>query len=335
MAIAMSDGVGVGQTNAPIDVAIVQDLLNRAQPEIAAVAVDGLASATLNDRIKKFQANALKSRHPDGKIAPGGPTIRALRDKAKARPMNPRLLNGSATWGKWSTLNTDAFVNLYSLQFDEDQPALKNLMGMLQKDQDVTDIRWAAYMLATAWKEAYDWTAKPPVRFVPIREVGHGRDHRKRDLNPMTAKTKLKFSAKTICDYSESKADYDYGDTITFTDAAGKDHDGNIYYGRGYVQVTWLDRYWSIGRVLGKGETFAVDPDQVLDTATAYSILSKGMRASPNWFTQGPGLSNYIDQNVCDYYHARRIINAMVPAVAREIAYTAEQLEFLLRILAQ
>lgn len=81
---------------------------------------------------------------------------------------------------------------------------------------------------------------------------------------------------------------------------------GQIYYGRGYVQLTWRDNYAEMGRI------FEVDlvhnPDLTLNPSLAYRIMSYGMRHGS--FT-GVGLKKYINADKCDYLNARKIINGL------------------------
>lgn|SRR5574343_106388 len=76
------------------------------------------------------------------------------------------------------------------------------------------------------------------------------------------------------------------------------------YIGRGYVQLTWKYNYQKFGELL------AIDlvnnPELACDPETAWKILEIGM--SKGLFT-GKGLSDYLNANVTDFLHARRIIN--------------------------
>ena len=70
------------------------------------------------------------------------------------------------------------------------------------------------------------------------------------------------------------------------------------FIGRGYVQITGRANYQNFG--------IADTPDKALEPATAYWIMSSGMRSGA--FT-GKKLSDYIHGGFCDYVPARRIIN--------------------------
>lgn len=81
-------------------------------------------------------------------------------------------------------------------------------------------------------------------------------------------------------------------------------HTGLVYYGRGYVQLTWWGNYQHFGDVLGVD--LQRNPALALDPATSYRIASLGMRRG--MFT-GVGLGRYINDQGCDYMNARRVIN--------------------------
>lgn len=81
----------------------------------------------------------------------------------------------------------------------------------------------------------------------------------------------------------------------------------NVYYGRGYLQLTWADNYKKLGQELGLGEDLYIHPDMALRHDIAYKILSHGMRKGS--FSNGNFLSRYINGTQKDFVGARRIIN--------------------------
>lgn len=138
------------------------------------------------------------------------------------------------------------------------------LVGELDKDKSISYPQ-AAYMLATTWWET-DHT------MLPIEEYGKGKGR--------------KYGQNIDIDGSPYK---------------GLDH---IYYGRGYVQLTWLSNY-----VFAKNKLnidFVNHPEYALQPEYAVKILILGMKEG--WFT-GRKLSDYIHQSKKDYVNARRIIN--------------------------
>lgn len=79
---------------------------------------------------------------------------------------------------------------------------------------------------------------------------------------------------------------------------------GQVYYGRGYVQLTWKENYEKFANLLNLDLVYS--PDLAKESETAYKIMSLGMRQG--LFT-GKKLSDYIAEDKCDYTNARRIIN--------------------------
>lgn len=88
---------------------------------------------------------------------------------------------------------------------------------------------------------------------------------------------------------------------------------GQVYYGRGYVQLTWKDNYQKAQDVVFDIETlerggvpFVNSPDLSLLTLNAAQIAINGM--AEGWFT-GKKLSDYLNDDVTDYLSSRKIIN--------------------------
>ena len=79
----------------------------------------------------------------------------------------------------------------------------------------------------------------------------------------------------------------------------------HIYYGRGYVQLTWLSNYKIMGKLLGVD--LVNQPELALDHKIAADIMVVGMTQGK--FT-GKKLSDYISRGVrAEFVNARRIIN--------------------------
>lgn len=91
---------------------------------------------------------------------------------------------------------------------------------------DITDVRWCAYMLATAFHE----TART---MLPVEEAGKGRG------KPYGKRRKLDGSVYALPD--------------------------RVYFGRGDVQLTWYENYERMGRRLGlpllEQPELALNPD--------------------------------------------------------------------------
>lgn len=127
------------------------------------------------------------------------------------------------------------------------------------------DLNKLAYIIATAWHES---------RLRPVRECFANSD----------------IAARACI------ADRSYGTEDQET--------GQVYYGRGFVQLTWRNNYQKMSDVFGID--LVQNPDQVLETALAADILVFGMM---NGSFTGQGLSRYINSSTIDFRNARRTVN--------------------------
>jgi putative chitinase len=167
----------------------------------------------------------------------------------------------------------NGYKEIYGKLNQSQVSGLDNLVGYIELDNDVTDVRWAAYMLATVKHECAD-------TFQPITERG----------------------AKSYFDK------YEPGTSIGKTLRNTVKGDGYLYRGRGYVQLTGRWNYQTMSANLGlTGEDdMILHPDNALHPELAYRIMSYGMRFGS--FT-GKKLNDYINASKCDYTNSRRIIN--------------------------
>lgn len=138
--------------------------------------------------------------------------------------------------------------------------------------QELTDLRWLAYMLATTYHE----TAKT---MQPIEEYGKGKD-------------------------------YKYGKKIKRSGIAYSLPD-KLYYGRGYVQLTWYENYETMGRLLGFD--LLNNPELALHPKFAADIMFEGMTKGNSNFGDftGKSLEHYFNDKKEDWVNARRIINGL------------------------
>jgi putative chitinase len=80
---------------------------------------------------------------------------------------------------------------------------------------------------------------------------------------------------------------------------------GKVYYGRGYVQLTWLQNYKKAA--LATGRDLVAEPDKAMIPEVAADIIVRGMVGG--WFT-GKKLDDFTD-----YVDMRRIVNGIDKAV--------------------
>jgi hypothetical protein len=133
-----------------------------------------------------------------------------------------------------------------------------------------TDIRWLAYMLGTTYHE----TART---MQPIEEYGKGKG-------------------------------YKYGEKIKRSGIAYI-LPNQIYYGRGFVQLTWYENYELMGRLLGID--LLNHPELALNVDVASKIMFEGMTKGASSFGDFTGkcLEMYFNGKTEDWVGARKIIN--------------------------
>jgi hypothetical protein len=91
-----------------------------------------------------------------------------------------------------------------------------------------------------------------------------------------------------------------------------------VYYGRGYVQLTWKHNYDVMGKIIGYD--LVAEPDAALEPDVAARIMFEGMERG--LFT-GKKLNDYFTDKTSDWVNARRIINGLDRA--RDIAVYAQE----------
>ena len=80
----------------------------------------------------------------------------------------------------------------------------------------------------------------------------------------------------------------------------------HVYYGRGHVQLTWLENYRASSD--DAGVDLVKNPDAMLDPVISARILVKGM-LDGRWNGRGKGLGSYISHSRAEYMNARRTVN--------------------------
>ncbi len=205
-------------------------------------------------------------------------------------------------------LNLDQVCSAYASNLKQGtEDDFRALVSLIAADPDISDIRFAAYMLATVGWECKDKANHWQQVWRPIEEAGRGKG----------VPVKSQATGKP------------YGESVTFQIVndelkilSGPDDPNAVadspiytqtYYGRGLVQLTHLENYQRIGHQLGLGWLLVTNPEKALELPTAYAIMSHGMRNAS--FTKyrladfvhdiGDGVTNF------DYLNARRIINGV------------------------
>ena len=89
-----------------------------------------------------------------------------------------------------------------------------------------------------------------------------------------------------------------------------------IYYGRGFVQLTWVQNYQTMQQKLGSrwgGRDIYKDADRAMDPDIATDVIFYGMY---NGSFTGVGMPKYITcsdptSDTTDFYNARKIVNGL------------------------
>ena len=218
--------------------------------------------AVLKKRLEDFRAGTWRL---PAAVATPAPTPAAI---SKYRPVRPDTLLAN------SDVDPAQFVANYGRAFRPpsaaEGAAMKQLIGLLNQDNAISDVRWAAYILATiryegglSWRP--DSEKGPPERF--ITRYGPG--------------TRL-------------------GSRLGNTDP----DDAFRYRGRGYLFLTGKANYARYGALMGMGDQLVRNPDLLLDPAVAYRLTSQGM--VKGWFS-GRKLADFISGDAADYVNARLV----------------------------
>lgn len=138
-----------------------------------------------------------------------------------------------------------------------------------------------AYALATAYHET-------GARMRPVREGFAETDAMARNIVAKLARKRGPKSA--VAKYSQPVGSY-----------------GHVYYGRGHVQLTWMENYKETGSELGID--LVADPDRMLDPFISARVLIRGL-IDGRWNGKGKGIGFYLPKDgKDDLKNARRTVN--------------------------
>lgn len=149
--------------------------------------------------------------------------------------------------------------------------AFERFLGLVLRDDVITDLRQRAYVLATVKHEcARTWR--------PIAERYNGDPFK----------------------YFTDK--YDGREDLGNTEPG----DGYRFRGRGFVQLTGRSNYQKLSAVVGID--LVEKPDLALNEDVSFLILTAGMKFGE--FT-GKRLEQYVSADRADYRNARRVVNGL------------------------
>ncbi len=148
-----------------------------------------------------------------------------------------------------------------------------------EKEHAKSDDRWLAYILATAYHET-------AFTMQPVRET--------------LANTDEQAAARLEAAWDAGKLSW------VKTPYWRKDADGNYWFGRGLVQITFKANYRKLGDAIGVD--LVADPDLALGLDVAVQIIFYGML---NGSFTGRKLADYFNKTKSDWVNARRIVNGL------------------------
>ncbi len=301
------------------------------------------------------------------------PLGKASAHPATVVPASPADVAAMANYARPKTFDRIKLREGFIQQFGKEPrydsaaiPHLELLIGFMEADSSIVDIRWMAYMLATAYwettsleketvptldkkgKQMVDKKGAPMVHsrrrwaitMAPVEEVGHGANRqyflpvKVKSLADGTARVTEQDGDQFSVSAKGTQAAISKGAKLgaPATQKAVKlyaDDDGTelAYFGRGYVQLTWWSNYARSSSQLGMGLQLLLDPDKVLQPEIAYKLMAHGMLTGEG-FANGRKFSKYFKATGTDYVKARAMVNGSDHAI--EIAAVAGQFEKIL-----
>ena len=134
--------------------------------------------------------------------------------------------------------------------------SLKQTLNYLQNDNNISNIKEASYLLATAKAEA-DYSLQRWESDYLCGKIGKPYH--------------IKPCEKALNYYRSSNNKQNYYNL-------GTDKNGLPYFGRGLIQLTGKDNYEKYGRSAGLGNSLVIDSNQALLSKNSYKIASAYLR---------------------------------------------------------
>ena len=175
-------------------------------------------------------------------------------------------------------IDQDYFFKTFTGDCKGSDVELRRLFDFIDKSQLVDRTDKAAYILATIRHEC-------GAPMAPRNEMLDDPNTPK-DETPWVDESKLRYLKGMDVDYSYHP------------------NTGFIYFGRGYVQLTWYSLYKLFGRVTGLD--LVNNPDLLLVPEHAWTVLEIGMFRG---LYTGYKMDQFFYEKMSDYYNARKIIN--------------------------
>lgn len=281
-------------------------------------------------------------------VKPDGPTLLALADYSDYAAKLDALKHGQggktpADYIFYGSFDMEKFVRLYKAKFSSNphyteatEPGLRQLLAFMVGDPYIVDIRWMAYILATAAWEATAPTAEHHknkkgkdvvsypwrMRWAPIEEVGHGKGREYE--HPVKVAQQADGTVKvTEWDGDQWQVNSDgtnkalsksphmgVSTSLSAPVKAYNDADGIefTYFARGYVQLTWWSNYATAGIHIGKGISLLTNPELALVPDNAYQLMSYCLRTGYG-FANNHKLGDFIYGSLANYTGARAMVN--------------------------